>query len=72
MTAHADHYGKSVLIPGDRHDLEALRERLMKTLLKHRSTSTRMGESYKNPVREGYDRGLTHAIDEIDLVLRGE
>ncbi len=82
MTAHMygsaggfDHYGDSVPIPSSEKDLigraelEELQARLTKELATHRASSTRMGDGYKNPVREGYDRGLTHALDEIDRIL---
>lgn len=80
MTAHMygshggfDYYGKSVPIASKsligRADLEALRDRLTTTLNRHRTSSTRIGDGYKNPAREGYDRGLSDAIDEIDRVL---
>ncbi|MGW5519071.1 hypothetical protein [Nocardia africana] len=86
MTAHQygtgsfDFYGKSVQIPsGDksligRADVEALRDKLTKALSDHRATSTRhmtTGE-YKNPIREGFDHGLVHAIDEIENVLNAD
>lgn len=39
-----------------------LRTRITARLEKHRITSSRIGHQYKNPVREGYDRGLTDAL----------
>lgn len=45
-------------------ELEAARDQIATRLQRHRSSSTRnhsTGE-YKNPVREGYDRGLTESL----------
>lgn len=40
-----------------------LRARIATKLERHRVTSSRIGGGqYKNPVREGYDRGLTDAL----------
>ncbi|WP_306358770.1 MULTISPECIES: hypothetical protein [unclassified Nocardia] len=45
-------------------ELESGRDQIATKLANHRATSTRCfstGE-YKNPVRQGYDRGLTEAL----------
>lgn len=50
------------------HDLHT---RIAAKLERHRTTSTRIDGAYKNPVREGYDRGLSDALALIDEVTRG-
>jgi hypothetical protein len=47
-------------------NLAALRAQIVAELERHRGTSTRCGDEYKNPVRKGYDLGLTKALDMID------
>lgn len=53
-------------------ELEAGRDKIAEILARHRGTSTRnmrTGE-YKNPVREGYDRGLTKALALLGVDAR--
>lgn len=47
-------------------DLATLRAQIAAELERHRGTSTRCGDDYKNPVRKGYDLGLSKALDLID------
>jgi hypothetical protein len=84
MTAHIygshggfDHYGKSVPIGSGGHsdDLNVLRAQIASALDKHRRTSTMSDaatRTYKNPVRQGYDMGLTKALDMINNIIDGD
>ena len=78
MTAHVygtgsfDQYPTSVVIPSKAPSLREVRDRLAGQLAEHRCTSTMIGDRYSNPVRDGYDRGLTHAITLIDSLLNGD
>ncbi|MEV4127094.1 hypothetical protein [Nocardia sp. NPDC049707] len=47
-------------------ELAPLRAQIAAELDKHRATSTRCDDDYKNPVRKGYDLGLTKALELID------
>lgn len=51
--------------------VQRARNRIAELLAKHRGSSTRnltTGE-YKNPVREGYDRGLADALAVLDTII---
>lgn len=52
---------------GDHTDLTRIRGAIVTKLERHRGTSTMDGHGgYKNPVREGYDKGLTDALALLD------
>ncbi|MGY4103449.1 hypothetical protein ACW2Q0_28380 [Nocardia sp. R16R-3T] len=48
------------------NNLTELRTEIARRLDKHRTSSTRYGDEYKNPVRKGYDLALTEVLELID------
>lgn len=48
------------------NNLTELRAEIARRLDKHRASSTRYGDEYKNPVRKGYDLALTEVLELID------
>lgn len=71
----AEHEGRDTVAEAtDTNGTDALqraRARIVETLRDHRATSTQNihTRQYKNPIREGYDRGLTAALAIIDAQI---
>lgn len=65
-TERFDHWPTAVPTRSADTRLAALRAQIAAELHKHRATSTRYGDEYKNPVRKGYDMGLSKVLKIID------